>query len=98
MVVVADSHYIPHFTRTDGRVQRAVCGEMIHAVDHTAEPTCPRCKAWIEADAAEAAQYETVEHHAEARFGAPDPDTRPVFARDPNFDSLANYRPRKDVR
>jgi hypothetical protein len=98
MVILADTHYIPYFTRADGKVQRAVCGEMIHAVDHTSDPTCPQCKAWIDADAAEAAQFETVEQHAEALFGAADPDARPVFARDPTFEPLAGYRPKGSRR
>jgi hypothetical protein len=70
MVLHADTHYIADLSRSDGRVQRSVCGAMIHVVDHTASPSCAQCKAWIEADAADTAQYETVEAHAEALFGA----------------------------
>lgn len=95
MVVIADTHYIPYFTRTDGRVQRAVCGEMIHAVDHTPEPTCPQCKAWIDADAATAAQYESVERHAAALFGTDEPSA-PMRLN--TFDPLKHYTAKGGAR
>lgn len=94
---MGETHYLPYFTRSDGRVQRAVCGEMIHAVDHTAEPTCATCRRWLDADAAEAAQFESVDDQAIALFGEPS-TASPVFARDPQFASTAGYVPRKAAR
>lgn len=88
------THYIPFFTRTDGRVQRAVCGALIHAVDHTAEPSCDDCRRWLEADVAEAATFDSVEDQVTALFGEPTNEP-PVFARDPNFKSCDSYAVRK---
>lgn len=92
---MATTHYIPFFTRSDGRVQRAACGQMVHAVDHTAEPTCAECKRWLEADAAEAAQFETVEDQVEALFGS-SADAPPVTLN--TFSSVEGYRRPKGAR
>jgi hypothetical protein len=51
------THYIPYFAlearvfrgRTPRRLQ-AVCGETIEATTSTNEPTCPGCRAYLDAD------------------------------------------------
>jgi hypothetical protein len=55
------SHYIPYFAveasvaynpnAQPSRYLRAVCGAVVPFKDHTIEPTCPKCAAWLEADA-----------------------------------------------
>lgn len=50
------THYIPSFTRP-GRdrwnQQQAVCGEWVDVTDHTNEPTCATCAAWLVQDNSE---------------------------------------------
>ena len=46
--------YIPAFTSVHQRLQMAICGRIIDWREHSPEPTCPRCLAWLEADEAEA--------------------------------------------
>ena len=48
------THYLPAFTSLRQRVQLAVCGRAINPEQHSTEPTCPKCHAWLEADEAEA--------------------------------------------
>lgn len=47
-----DSHYLPYFTdrRRDG-TQLAACQSWVTMADHSTEPTCPACRAWLEEDA-----------------------------------------------
>ena len=40
-------HYLPAFTRTDGVRQEAVCGRYVFPMEHTTEPDCPECRAWL---------------------------------------------------
>lgn len=40
-------HYLPAFTRTDGVRQQAVCGRYVFPMEHSTEPTCPACRAWL---------------------------------------------------
>ena len=50
------THYIPAYTeRRLSRLQRAVCGVWIREQDHSAEPACAQCAAWLDADSREAA-------------------------------------------
>jgi hypothetical protein len=46
-----ETHYIPPYTRVNGRKQETVCGTWITAREHSKEPTCPACAAWLEQDA-----------------------------------------------
>jgi hypothetical protein len=46
------THYIPMFTARAGRLQQAACGEYAGSSEHSTEPTCPTCRAYLEADAA----------------------------------------------
>ena len=46
--------YIPAFTTIHQRLQMSICGRIIDQREHSSEPTCPRCRAWLEADEAEA--------------------------------------------
>lgn len=41
------THYIPSFTETNGRKQLAVCGRWVTRHDHSTEPNCPACAAWL---------------------------------------------------
>lgn len=50
------THYILPFTSTRGREQRTACGVWVTWDQHTVEPECPQCRAWLEADDAEAKQ------------------------------------------
>ncbi len=46
------THYITYFTdrRRDGR-QLSACSAWVTILDYSTEPTCPACKAWLDADA-----------------------------------------------
>ncbi len=50
------SHYICAYTRTNGRKQETACQTWAEAREHSAEPTCPLCAAWLQQDAEEAEQ------------------------------------------
>lgn len=54
-VTVADTHYVPFYTRQRGRgaylEERTVCGKWIAPTEHTVEPTCLECQRWLEQDA-----------------------------------------------
>lgn len=45
------SHWIPPFTRRRGREQAAFCGVWVTEAQYSCEPTCPNCRALLEADA-----------------------------------------------
>lgn len=47
------THYLPPFTRINGRQQEAACGAWIAVREHSIEPTCPRCLAYLQQDAAD---------------------------------------------
>lgn len=57
------THYVAYFTverstfrgRTPTR-QQAVCGEFVERGEHTAEPDCPVCAAWLQQEAADEAE------------------------------------------
>lgn len=42
-----ETHYIPAFTAINGRDQQAVCGLWVRADEHTTEPTCADCRAYL---------------------------------------------------
>lgn len=45
------THYIPPFTERNGRKQLTVCGEWVDPrCDHSTEPTCPTCQAYLLAE------------------------------------------------
>lgn len=56
------THYIACFPERDGRWQRSVCGQSarFQVIDHSTEPTCPRCAAWLEADHEQATALEAL--------------------------------------
>ena len=62
------THYIPSFTRRNGRQEQAACGAWCRPSDQSAEPSCVRCAAWL----LEEAKDET--KGVEDVFGAPDPE------------------------
>lgn len=43
-----DSHYIPYFTRENGRKREAVCGVWCLPSQHSNEPTCADCARWLQ--------------------------------------------------
>lgn len=47
------THYIPPFTRINGRKQEAVCGAWVEASEHSNEPTHDVCRRYLEQDAAD---------------------------------------------
>jgi hypothetical protein len=52
----APTHYIPPFTRVNGRQQETVCGLWIREREFSREPTCPACAAWLVQSAVEDAE------------------------------------------
>lgn len=52
------SHYVPYFTVQRNRWLRAACGVFVGRDEHTPEPTCPRCQAWLEAEPPKASDLE----------------------------------------
>lgn len=50
------THYIPFFTTRRHGLQRAACGEPVDRRQHSCEPECPECAAWLAADAVETNQ------------------------------------------
>lgn len=45
------THYIPPFTRQNGRKQEAVCGAWVRPDrEFSREPDCPHCATWLEQD------------------------------------------------
>ena len=46
--IMNETHYIPAFTERNGRDEKTACGRWIRAMEHTNEPTCPACKAYVE--------------------------------------------------
>lgn len=63
------SHYVPYFTTS--RYPTAVCGlsQRFVTFEHSAEPTCPVCKAWLEAPADELKQQDADRQTAEQAVG-----------------------------
>lgn len=49
------THYLPYFTERRRGALLAVCGASVAWDEHSPEPTCPQCAAWIDADEKEAA-------------------------------------------
>lgn len=46
-----ESHYIPAYTRINGRRQESACGRWIMPREHSNEPTCPFCVDYLHRDA-----------------------------------------------
>lgn len=42
------SHYLPAFTVRRAHLQKAVCGVMVDLRQHSTEPACAACQAWLE--------------------------------------------------
>jgi len=45
---------VPFFTEISRRARLTVYGRLVEMTEHSVEPTCPKCKAWVEADEVEA--------------------------------------------
>lgn len=54
------THWIPPFTSKVGGRQQAVCGDFVMLAEHSNEPTCSRCKAYVEAEASDTRTAEDV--------------------------------------
>lgn len=67
------THFIPPFTRRNGRKQEAVCGEWIEAKEHASPPTCAQCLQWVNE---EPKTLEELEAKQEELFGATADDLR----------------------
>lgn len=80
------THYIPYFTTENGRKRSTVCGLFIDCRDHTAEPTCPDCQAWLQQEA-------TASSDADEVFGPPPPPSTTPKRYD-FFDPCAGYSPK----
>jgi hypothetical protein len=52
----APTHYIPPFTRVNGRQQEAACRAWVLEREFSREPTCPACAAWLVQSAVEDAE------------------------------------------
>lgn len=52
------THYVAYFAEPHARYRTAVCGAHVFMSDHSVEPTCPACAAWLAADEAEAKQLQ----------------------------------------
>ena len=45
------THYIPPYTERNGRSERAICGAWVDPrCDHSTDPTCETCKAYLLAE------------------------------------------------
>lgn len=87
--MINQTHYIPAFTARNGHDQQAACGRWVRATEHTAEPSCPNCRAYLEQDAEDDTKT------AEEMFGPSDSSqtVKPTFAE--NCDrQMQGYRPR----
>lgn len=81
------THYIPYFTKPVGSKRRAACGELVERKQHSTEPACVDCVAYLERDA----------EIADGDLLAPDPEfMRPVASVE--FNPVAGYTPRGGVR
>ena len=54
------THYIPAFTRENGRQREAACGAWVRRAEHSCEPSCPTCKAYLESETADTRTAEEV--------------------------------------
>ena len=80
------SHYIPAFTEVNGHSQRAACGVWVRAEEHSTEPTCEGCKAYVESEAA------TANLTADDVFGTFSPDD---VVKAIHFDPCKDYAERR---
>lgn len=68
------THYLPAFVAANGRLQQAACGEWIRREEHTADPSCPGCRRFLDED------VRTVEE----LFGTPEPSQLVPVRPDPD--------------
>lgn len=67
------SHYLPAYTRQNGRRYQAACGQYVEMRAHSAEPTCETCRLYVLAEADTDASM--AELAAEADVAVRDNDT-----------------------
>jgi hypothetical protein len=105
-------HFVPPFTRINGRKQQAACGLYVRPEEiapRATEPTCPECLAYCEADAATAKELaekhgEDVEAQADALFSTNEDRERNVGVAEPlrsiinRFSATADYTPKGGTR
>lgn len=49
------SHYIADYASQHQHLRLAVCGKLIDTREHSPEPDCEKCSAWVDADEKDAA-------------------------------------------
>lgn len=80
------THYLAAFVTVSrdraARIQQAVCGAFIGPGDHSREPECSTCAAWL-------AQDTTDDRSGEDLFGTPDPAL--IVAPEPDRDVVGEY-------
>jgi hypothetical protein len=65
------SHYLPAFTRQLGRKQQAACSLYIFAHEHSSEPECSTCAAFLVQEAETDAAMERTAAAMENPLGLP---------------------------
>ena len=81
------THYAPAFTRIKGVRQQAACGLFILPSQHSAEPGCPVCQAYV-------LQEADLDHAMEET--AAEPFDSAGASRHREFNPTAGYRPIKE--
>lgn len=86
----AETHYILPITERNGRFQLSACNRWVLDRDHSTEPTCATCAAYLLDDSRELSTEDVV-----ARFG----DFSPAaIVKANHFNPTAGYRPRERNR
>lgn len=62
------THYIPAFTRENGRTREAVCGTFVPLAAHAVEPSCVSCAEWLVAGPSREAEDEATAVALEREF------------------------------
>lgn len=58
---MADTHYVPYFTRQNGAKEQAICGRYVRVYElapRETAPTCPECLAYVDAAPAREKEFE----------------------------------------
>lgn len=69
------THYVPALAEPNGRQRRAVCGAWTTLREHTNEPTCPECAAWLTEERADERTADDVFGEAPVSYLDRDPIT-----------------------
>ena len=80
------THYLPAYTRARRNLLQAACGEYVRPGQHSAEPDCAVCQAYVLAEA---------DFDAAMEATASEPIDPTTIVRHVEFDPLAGYRPKR---